>query len=47
MRSVTMKRMIGRSRSADRGFTLVELLVALVLYEMAPLWRAIRLSLGI
>jgi hypothetical protein len=25
----------------------VILFVALVLYEMAPLWRAIRLSLGI
>jgi prepilin-type N-terminal cleavage/methylation domain-containing protein len=43
---MTMKRMIGRSRSADRGFTLVEVLVAAMILVVALVGIATMFPLG-
>ena len=46
MRSMTTKRLIGRSRSADRGFTLVEVLVAAIILVVALVGIATMFPLG-
>src|SRR5262245_65509261 len=46
MRSMTMKRMIGRARGVDRGFTLVEVLVAAMILVVALVGIATMFPLG-